>query len=89
VERNIAKQLAACTCFGPRHQRLGAVWCGVTCVVGCGMWGVLRLLQSSSLWWQLILGTVVGGVVYLLAAILLRVHELRRLWQYGRQRFGR
>jgi hypothetical protein len=39
--------------------------------------------------WQTLLGALVGGAVFLLAAWLLRVDELLQLWEYARRRLGR
>ncbi|MCB8985964.1 MAG: murein biosynthesis integral membrane protein MurJ [Ardenticatenaceae bacterium] len=43
----------------------------------------------ASPWWQLLVGSVVGGLVYLLACAALRVKELGQFVQYGRRRLKR
>jgi putative peptidoglycan lipid II flippase len=42
---------------------------------------VMRLVVPGGLWGQVIVGTAVGGTVYLLICWLLKVSELHRLWQ--------
>jgi putative peptidoglycan lipid II flippase len=39
--------------------------------------------------WQIIIGSLIGGLVYLLACALLRVQELGQILAYGRRRLGR
>ncbi|MCA9926373.1 MAG: murein biosynthesis integral membrane protein MurJ, partial [Anaerolineales bacterium] len=52
------------------------------------IWGILSLFKTDGLWWQFIVGSIVGTVVYLLASVVLGVSEVRQLWEYGRRRFG-
>lgn len=40
-------------------------------------------------WWQLLVGSVVGGLAYVLACAFLRVQELDQFVQYGRRRLKR
>lgn len=50
---------------------------------------LLTLAQlPASPWWQLIIGSAVGGAAYLLACALLRVQELGQILAYGRRRLG-
>lgn len=53
------------------------------------MWGVLNFFTINNLWAQLILGSIVGAVVYLIASLLLRVSEVQQFWEYGRRRLKR
>ncbi|MBK6325396.1 MAG: murein biosynthesis integral membrane protein MurJ [Chloroflexi bacterium] len=43
----------------------------------------------ASPWWQMLVGSVVGGLAYLLACAVLRVKELEQVVAYGRRRFSR
>lgn len=50
---------------------------------------LLTLAQlPASPWWQIIIGSAVGGAAYLLACALLRVQELGQILAYGRRRLG-
>lgn len=60
--------------------------CGAALLMAGAMWGVLRVLPTAVLWWHLILGSIVGGTVYVLFSILLGVREVRQFWEYGRRR---
>ncbi len=59
-----------------------------SCLMALGSWWTLQQLAATPLWLQAIIGSVVGGVVYLLACWGLRLKELRQLAVYGRGRFG-
>lgn len=53
------------------------------------IWGALNLFNINNLWMQLIFGSVIGGIVYLVASLLLRVSEVQQFWNYGRRRLQR
>ena len=81
--------------LGRRLQGIegGALWSGTWRMVlaaalmaGTAV-GVASLVPGSL--WQLLLGALSGGVVYLLVVWLLRVDELLQLWAYARRRTGR
>ncbi len=64
----------------------GFVRMGLASLLMAGvMWGMLMLLKTSNLWWQLILGSMVGSAVYLAASHFLKVSEVRQFWEYGRR----
>ena len=43
------------------------------------------LNQLNSIWLQMIVGSLVGGGIYVLACLLFRVGEVAQLWQFGRR----
>jgi hypothetical protein len=47
------------------------------------------MLDEANIFLQLLLGFLVGGIVYVGLCYLLRLSELRRVMEYGRQRFIR
>lgn len=53
------------------------------------MWLVRGWLVDTAVLIQLIVVSVVGGLVYVLACAILQLEELSRLWQYGRRRLNR
>ncbi len=53
------------------------------------IWLVSSGLDQDAVWLQLMTGVTVGGIVYLLAVLLLQVRELRQLLSIGRERFAR
>ncbi len=62
----------------------------LACLLMAGaIWLLLTRLNAQSSWIQLILGGLVGGVIYALAAWLLRVEEMRQIIHYARNRFAR
>jgi hypothetical protein len=52
------------------------------------MWLVLSNLPPDSRWAQLILGSMAGGLAYLLACLIFRVPEMQNVIAYGRRRVG-
>ncbi|MCP4423709.1 MAG: murein biosynthesis integral membrane protein MurJ [Chloroflexi bacterium] len=52
------------------------------------IWLTLTWLEQSAALWQAALGSLAGGIVYLLASLGLRVTEMRRFWEYGRRRLS-
>lgn len=54
-----------------------------------GMWLLLSWLASSSLWWQAIGGSLVGGLAYVGGCWLLQVQEVKQFWEFGRRGLGR
>ena len=52
-------------------------------------WLVLSGLDEDAVWQQLILGVMVGGGAYFLAALLLRVREVQQLLDVGRAQLSR
>ncbi len=50
------------------------------------IWMVSSRLVGSSVWWQAIVGGSIGGVVYLLVALGLRVQEAYGMVAFGRRR---
>ena len=57
--------------------------------MGLVMWGVLGLMETAVSWLQLILGGLVGTVVYLTTSFLLQVTELQQFIEFGRRRLSR
>lgn len=57
-------------------------------LMALAMWATLRPMMDTSLWWQAIVGGLVGGVVYLLACWFLRLKEMRQFVEYGLE-YGR
>jgi putative peptidoglycan lipid II flippase len=57
-------------------------------VMGSAIWLVTGALGSASVWWRLIAGGSVGAIVYLVASIVLKVEEVRRLVAFGRGRLA-
>lgn len=53
------------------------------------LWAVLVLLPPEQVGWQLVVGTAVGGAVYVVATWLLRVREVRLLFVALRRQAGR
>lgn len=55
------------------------------------MWAAYGWLvgQGVGMLWQLVLGSLAGGGVYLLLCWLLRVQEIGQFWAMARQRLGR
>ncbi len=53
------------------------------------MWVLLSSLDDGAVWLQLILGVLVGGGVYFLGCLLLRVRELLQILAAGRARLSR
>lgn len=49
---------------------------GASLVMGLGLWGWLSASAMLSSWWVVLLGVVLGGVLYVLVIALLRVPEL-------------
>ena len=60
-------------------------------VMGGVMWAAYGWLvgQGVGMLWQLVLGSLAGGGVYLLLCWLLRVQEIGQFWAMARQRLGR
>lgn len=52
-----------------------------------GMWLVLAQMETAAPLWQVILGGTVGGAVYLLVCVGLKVEELHQIVAYGRRRW--
>lgn len=52
-------------------------------------WLVLQPLQTAAPLWQLLAGGTVGGVVYVLLCLALRVHEVEQIWEMVRGRVRR
>ncbi len=70
---------------------LNSLWrlIGATGIMMAAMWWALSNMPSASAWLQLIVGGLLGGLVYLIACILLRVPEMQSFIDYGRQRISR
>lgn len=58
-------------------------------IMGLAVYGALQLTGEIHLILQAMVGSLVGGIVYLGACWLLRLKELQRLVDYGRGRSGR
>jgi putative peptidoglycan lipid II flippase len=69
---------------------LNSAWrlLGATVAMTAVMWFVLSNLPTNSAWVQLMVGSLVGTVVYLLACLILRVPEMQSFIEYGRRRAG-
>jgi phosphate/sulfate permease len=62
--------------------RMGAA----SLLMSAAIWLTLSQLEQSGALWQSIIGSIVGGGVYLLASFGLRVTEVQQIWDYGRRR---
>ncbi len=60
-----------------------------TLVMALLTWMVQRPLQTGPVLWQLLLSGSVGGIIYLLLCLVLRVHEVQQFWYYARRRLTR
>ncbi len=58
-------------------------------VMGGALWILLSQIDEDAVWLQLVLGVLVGGAVYLLGCLLLRVRELQQMITIGRDRLSR
>ena len=53
------------------------------------MWLSLGKLDASSIWWQAIVGSIVGSLVYVGGCFFLRVQEVGQFWEFGRRGLAR
>lgn len=53
------------------------------------MGAMLHWVTSSSFWWQVVMGSVVGGLVYGVACFFLGVQEVGQFWEFGRRGLNR
>jgi putative peptidoglycan lipid II flippase len=54
-----------------------------------GMWLLLERIPAADVWARLLAGGLLGGALYFLACLLLRVPELTQLLNYGRDRLAK
>lgn len=60
------------------------------CLLMAGvMWITLAQLAAFSVWWQAIVGIVVGTAAYILASLGLQINEVASLMEYGLRRLKR
>ncbi len=65
--------------------RMGAA----SLLMAAATWFTLTQLEQSGALWQTIVGGLVGGSIYLLASLGLRVTEIQQFWDYGRRQLRR
>ena len=58
-------------------------------VMAGAIWATLKLIADWSAFWQLSIGGMVGGLVYIGAVLVLRIPEAQQFWSYGRRRIMR
>ena len=62
--------------------RMGAA----TMVMAGITWAVMEQITNLNVFWQLVIGVMVGAASYLVASLLFGVKEIRQLADYGRER---
>lgn len=70
------------------HHLLNGIWrmTLASLIMAAATWLAMRQLDSSSAIWQLLVASLVGGIVYLIASVILRVDEPRLVWGSLRRR---